>query len=323
MVDAAAPNTSARARRAVGRKRAAPGLSTAPGQSAAAAECGAPAREAAAGWRGAAGRREAARHPDARRFAVAAALAIAIDVLSLVLISIFLTEMNGKAVRREEGLWLSVALKPPAELTAGTELQSGTEHLELGPAESEAEPTSEPPPGTELELPSGTELTTTRDLLTQPPPSSRLAAEAAQAAVPPGTELARGTEPSAGGNDSGQASRPGTELAASAGASDVTANSPQGTELTTREDLLIRLDEEIARALTYPPRARARGIEGRVLLDLNVDEIGRLKECSVEASSGSPMLDDAARRLMATIFPLPARLAASFSALVAVEYRLR
>ena len=42
----------------------------------------------------------------------------------------------------------------------------------------------------------------------------------------------------------------------------------------------------------YPPAARASAEEGRVSFTLDVDETGRVSECKVTTSSGSPLLDD-------------------------------
>lgn len=48
-------------------------------------------------------------------------------------------------------------------------------------------------------------------------------------------------------------------------------------------------------APAYPPAARRKGIEGSVLLHVRFDASGRPKDISIMTSSGSPMLDDAAR----------------------------
>lgn len=48
-------------------------------------------------------------------------------------------------------------------------------------------------------------------------------------------------------------------------------------------------------APAYPLAARRRGIEGAVLLHVRFDASGQPREISVMTSSGSPMLDDAAR----------------------------
>ena len=45
----------------------------------------------------------------------------------------------------------------------------------------------------------------------------------------------------------------------------------------------------------YPANARSRGWEGRVVLDLTIDECGRVTSVEVVETSGRPALDDAAR----------------------------
>jgi protein TonB len=52
-------------------------------------------------------------------------------------------------------------------------------------------------------------------------------------------------------------------------------------------------------APSYPLAARRRGIEGEVLLHVRFDASGQPREISVMTSSGSPMLDDAARDAVA------------------------
>jgi TonB family protein len=42
----------------------------------------------------------------------------------------------------------------------------------------------------------------------------------------------------------------------------------------------------------YPPAARASAEEGRVGFTLEVDDTGRVSECKVTVTSGSPLLDD-------------------------------
>ncbi len=239
------------------------------------------------------GRRCVARNADARRLAAAAALAVALDLLALVLLSIFLTGAEVSAAREERASWLAVDLQPPDAALRGTEL----------PPKRVAEAVRAPAPSVPASQAAPVRAES-EDGEPAPIPTEAAAA---------GTELEGRTASSAADNCDALSPDAGTELAAARA----------GTELTTSEDLLLRLDAEIARALVYPPRARARGIEGRVLLGLRVDEAGRLEACSVATSSGSDLLDGAARRLIARIFPLPARLASSFSALVAVEYRLR
>ncbi|MFD2235771.1 energy transducer TonB, partial [Phaeospirillum tilakii] len=49
----------------------------------------------------------------------------------------------------------------------------------------------------------------------------------------------------------------------------------------------------------YPPSARRRGLEGRVVLDLTIDAGGRTVAVALVRSSGVGSLDDAAREAVA------------------------
>ncbi len=80
------------------------------------------------------------------------------------------------------------------------------------------------------------------------------------------------------------------------------------------------IEGAIKKNLRYPPQARKRGITGRVELHIVVDSQGRLIECTVQSSSGSPILDEAATKLLKSIFPLQG--ATAISTRVGVEYRL-
>lgn len=44
---------------------------------------------------------------------------------------------------------------------------------------------------------------------------------------------------------------------------------------------------------SYPPQARAKGIEGRVTFALDIDALGRITQCHVVEGSGSDLLDSA------------------------------
>ena len=50
---------------------------------------------------------------------------------------------------------------------------------------------------------------------------------------------------------------------------------------------------------SYPPSARRRGLEGRVVLDLTIDAGGRIVAVALVRSSGVGSLDDAAREAVA------------------------
>jgi periplasmic protein TonB len=247
---------------------------------------------------------EVSRKSDGKRLAVATVLAILFDALACGALAALLAGAARTATSDEAATWLSVQLEP--QTPAGTELAAERPH---------ERPQERP-------LAVGTAYF---DRLANSSVPATVPASAA-VGVPAGTELdAAASAEAAAGPSAAQAPTSGSDAGSSPGAR--TGNGDAGTELdapiATREDILVRLDEAIKRKLQYPTRARERGIEGRVLLEILVDEAGSLRNCAVETSSGSPMLDTAARRLLADIFPLRASLASPFSALVAVEYRLR
>jgi protein TonB len=69
----------------------------------------------------------------------------------------------------------------------------------------------------------------------------------------------------------------------------------------------------------YPREAIERGLEGRVVLLLTLDEAGRVSRIEVASSSGHALLDDAARKAAARITRLPAD---RRQVLLPVEFRL-
>lgn len=69
---------------------------------------------------------------------------------------------------------------------------------------------------------------------------------------------------------------------------------------------LQRTLERVSETLFYPPEAVARGLEGEVILAIEVDAAGRIVAASVAAGSGHALLDDAALRAVARIGRLPA-----------------
>ncbi|MFN4148583.1 MAG: energy transducer TonB [Rhodocyclaceae bacterium] len=69
----------------------------------------------------------------------------------------------------------------------------------------------------------------------------------------------------------------------------------------------------------YPRAAIARGLEGRVVLLLTLDEAGRVARIEVASSSGHALLDEAARKAAARIDRLPAD---RRQVLLPVEFRL-
>ena len=79
--------------------------------------------------------------------------------------------------------------------------------------------------------------------------------------------------------------------------------------------------EQMARELLYPAEAIERGLQGEALVLLFLDESGNAVAARLEASSGHPLLDDAAVRAARTLRALPA--SAPREALLPVRFRLR
>jgi TonB family protein len=50
----------------------------------------------------------------------------------------------------------------------------------------------------------------------------------------------------------------------------------------------------------YPPEARAKGMQGRTEFKLELDPKGRITECDISKSSGSPLLDSTTCALLVT-----------------------
>lgn len=65
---------------------------------------------------------------------------------------------------------------------------------------------------------------------------------------------------------------------------------------------------DVAPPPPYPPQARLRRLSGEVILRIRVDSLGRPVQASIESSSGSSLLDEAARKfVMARWHFVPAR----------------
>lgn len=71
----------------------------------------------------------------------------------------------------------------------------------------------------------------------------------------------------------------------------------------------------------YPLEAVARGLEGDVMVRVVLDETGNVVASRLEASSGHPLLDDAAVRAARTLRGLPDTMARE--AILPVRFRLR
>ncbi|GIX21961.1 MAG: cell envelope biogenesis protein TonB [Gammaproteobacteria bacterium] len=57
--------------------------------------------------------------------------------------------------------------------------------------------------------------------------------------------------------------------------------------------------------LNYPEEARRRGLEGTLILEVELDRDGSIVEVNLLQSSGSPVLDEAARRIVHLAAPYP------------------
>ena len=79
--------------------------------------------------------------------------------------------------------------------------------------------------------------------------------------------------------------------------------------------------EQMGRTLLYPAEAIERGLQGEALVLLFLDESGDAIAARLEASSGHPLLDQAAVRAARTLRALPA--SAAREALLPVRFRLR
>ncbi len=82
------------------------------------------------------------------------------------------------------------------------------------------------------------------------------------------------------------------------------------------------IDTAIRKNMVYPPLARNRGIEGTVRLFVAIDREGKLLDCSLDRSSGSSILDSAAMKLIASVFPLVDEFPEPFSGVMQISYRL-
>ena len=93
-------------------------------------------------------------------------------------------------------------------------------------------------------------------------------------------------------------------------------------EKNPRKDFLVFLYNLIAETQEYPGKARQKMVEGTVVLKLLVEADGELSSCSVVQSSGSSMLDRAARRLLQGLFPVSYVPGEYIDCTVAVTYTL-
>ena len=70
--------------------------------------------------------------------------------------------------------------------------------------------------------------------------------------------------------------------------------SPQPGQQTTAKRQVQAAQKKLSQHLYYPPEAIARGIEGEVRLIITLTEDGSIADVNIAASSGHPILDNAA-----------------------------
>ncbi len=111
--------------------------------------------------------------------------------------------------------------------------------------------------------------------------------------------------------------------AAPSGARDAGASiEPRALQFDTLETLSRRVLAALSAHKEYPPAALRRKTEGVVKLLLVVAPNGSLVRAQIQSPSGSSILDEAALRLVQSIFPLDVRLASALSLVIPVEYRI-
>lgn len=94
---------------------------------------------------------------------------------------------------------------------------------------------------------------------------------------------------------------------------------PADRPSTLRGRALASATAALSRQLFYPREAVERGLEGRVILLLRVDAAGRVQATEVAASSGHPLLDEAARQAAAQLAGLGGQ---GHQVLLPVDFRL-
>ncbi len=111
--------------------------------------------------------------------------------------------------------------------------------------------------------------------------------------------------------------------AAGSGASDAVGTGAGGA---ARDDYFDALFARVVSTLEYPRRARLEGIEGTVVLRLRLDRDGRIDGMEVAESSGSPLLDRQAMRIVRRAAPFgsppPSLADASLSFELPLEFAL-
>jgi len=94
-------------------------------------------------------------------------------------------------------------------------------------------------------------------------------------------------------------------------------------EITATQAVLSSLRARIVEKIRYPPLARANGWKGTVLLELLLDESGRLQGLAVRRSSGYAVLDRAAAALVRSVTPVENLLGRPLRIEVPIAYELK
>lgn len=162
-----------------------------------------------------------------------------------------------------------------------------------------------------------------------PPPSSLPAAS--PEADPPADAFPHAAADAAG--TSAETAEPGSRTASpaaegtgSAAAAPTGAPAAAGAARSPGEpsaNALALLNAAIKRNLSYPPQAKRRKIQGRVVVELEVGTNGVLADLHLVGSSGSELLDRAALDLLRGLFPLEGARGEAFRTKVAIDYALK
>jgi len=78
----------------------------------------------------------------------------------------------------------------------------------------------------------------------------------------------------------------------------------------------------ILEGIVYPPLARRRGLEGRVVLSLTIDRDGAARVLYIGESSGHSILDRAAAKLVSGLLPLARGPSQPLTVDIPITYRL-
>lgn len=159
-----------------------------------------------------------------------------------------------------------------------------------------------------------------------PPPSSLPAAS--PEADPPADAFPQAAADAAG--TSSETAEPGSRTASpaaeGAGSADAASTGAAGAAPSPggepSANALALLNAAIERNLSYPPQAKRRKIQGRVVVELEVGTNGVLADLSLVRSSGSELLDRAALELLRGLFPLEGARGEAFRTKVAIDYAL-